>query len=727
MYPSSRNSLTPGYNYLLVFSHVRGCSTTSGCIFSQFSDLNSSVLVQPGLGGSWEPAALTESSSAVRENQSLPSPLTNSLRIFPPQLPNSHPLPPLSDSSAGSVTLHSQHSSCYASEGTPSPVKGVSPRNTRKQRSQGTNGSIRDVPTADGAVPSVDNQLGVGKEMLWSPSTMFDTSLSSVGPSHRQSMIGPLHSTMVTPSPENSASTSVSGTAHHTPRPMTAPTFTYTNNYSPTASLGSEPPSKQHSLQTTPSSSRSATRQSSQQFPDMLDGEDPFTNSNRLSKSLFSSPTSARSLPPQSTSLRNRFGRFLSIFSRKSSLDDHDAEEESFTEVSSSDLVAAPSSTAGQVKVLERAEPGGGVVGVSGGRGEVEEVGIEAGEELLVGSGEQFHASSSDQRGAEEEEEIGDSSSSQESAVTDIPLPRSAAPSGPRLPASFPRDGGQGEERLGRRRASHSDSVTHTVQQVQERLWELAESQKVDEEAVSTPKPSERRDTEDGAADNDDSSNTNPEARPNSGANFSDSVPGHFVSGSIPTVDSGHTLVNSHSNSSFFSSQCLAGLSKSFEANETGESPLPRSSSQRRNSGGLVMRRVSVCDRQKRPGVNFRTQTSINSDRNDSLSPVVLLDHLIQHGEIVHEGRPQDIPLTELEGVDWFRFGGCPHGEELGQMQSQVALLHSQLLFERHQCLQHDRRSRRLLSQARTTHRVREQLEILVRLQSLYVHHTLVQ
>ena len=47
-------------------------------------------------------------------------------------------------------------------------------------------------------------------------------------------------------------------------------------------------------------------------------------------------------------------------------------------------------------------------------------------------------------------------------------------------------------------------------------------------------------------------------------------------------------------------------------------------------------------------------------------------------------------------------------------MQSQVALLHSQLLFERHQCLQHDRRSRRLLSQARTTHRVREELERLV-------------
>jgi hypothetical protein len=47
-------------------------------------------------------------------------------------------------------------------------------------------------------------------------------------------------------------------------------------------------------------------------------------------------------------------------------------------------------------------------------------------------------------------------------------------------------------------------------------------------------------------------------------------------------------------------------------------------------------------------------------------------------------------------------------------MQSQVALLHSQLLFERYQCLQHARRNRRLLSKARNAHRIREELEHLV-------------
>ena len=81
---------------------------------------------------------------------------------------------------------------------------------------------------------------------------------------------------------------------------------------------------------------------------------------------------------------------------------------------------------------------------------------------------------------------------------------------------------------------------------------------------------------------------------------------------------------------------------------------------------------------------------------------------------MLHRGRAEDILLTELEDVDWSHFGSCPHSDELGVMHCQVALLHGQLLFERHQCLQHARRNRRLLSRARTTTQVTEQLLSLV-------------
>ena len=602
-------------------------------------------------------------------------------------------------------------------------MKGVSPRNTRRQQSlalqsaAGKNGSLRDAPNVDGAVPSADvtgNPMSVvpGKDAMWSPSTMFDTSLSSSrplgDPSRQHSGINTVHSNIATPSPENSASTSRSGTAHHTPRPMTAPTFTYMN-YSPTASLRSEPPSRQN----TPSSSRSTTRQSSQQLPDLLDGGDPFvSSSNRLSKSLYSSPTSGRSVEvsrQKSESLRNRFEKFFSLFSRKNSSGDHNGEEEPFTEVSSSDLFVGPSSAARR-GISEGAGSGEGVRGVE------EEVGTEAGEELLLGSGEAVYTSPGGESREDGEVEEDTIASNESTSTTEMPHSVTAEP---RLPASFPGDGGrgQGEEgRVGRRRASHSDSATHTVHEVRERLWELAESQNLENDGGLSQKTSARgseavEEGGEGGKGGCEGSTANSEARQEAGrASFTGA---HLVTGPISTVDSAHTLVGSLSNSSLFSSQRLTDIGKSLDTNEAGETPLPRSSSLRRNScGGLVMRRVSVCDIKTTP-------RGIVGDDDHTPSPVVLLDKLIQHGEIVHEGRPQDIPLTELEGVDWFWFGGCPHGEELGQMQSQVALLHSQLLFERHQCLQHDRRSRRLLSQARTTHRVREELERLVQSWSL--------
>ncbi len=99
---------------------------------------------------------------------------------------------------------------------------------------------------------------------------------------------------------------------------------------------------------------------------------------------------------------------------------------------------------------------------------------------------------------------------------------------------------------------------------------------------------------------------------------------------------------------------------------------------------------------------------------NSHPSPLALLDQFVRCGEVVHRGRLDTIPLTEQEGVDWNHFGGCPHSEEFRIMQSQVVLLHSQLLFERYQCVQHAKRNRRLLSKARSAAHVTEELVSLV-------------
>ncbi len=132
----------------------------------------------------------------------------------------------------------------------------------------------------------------------------------------------------------------------------------------------------------------------------------------------------------------------------------------------------------------------------------------------------------------------------------------------------------------------------------------------------------------------------------------------------------------------------------------------------------LLMRRVSVCGRQG-PSMNESSSNGVIMGEWPSSqatpSPVYLLDQFVAHGEVLHRGSPEDIPLSELEGTDWYFFGGCPHSEEVQMMQSQVALLHSQLLFERHQCLQHARRSRRLLSKARSGIQVTQELVQLVR------------
>ncbi len=142
----------------------------------------------------------------------------------------------------------------------------------------------------------------------------------------------------------------------------------------------------------------------------------------------------------------------------------------------------------------------------------------------------------------------------------------------------------------------------------------------------------------------------------------------------------------------------------------------------------VTMRRVSVCSR-KGPGTHLTSESSGDSttiagenqgEEPFSLllsghpSPLVLLDQFVSCGEVLHRGGLDSVPLAEQEGVDWNHFGGCPHTEEFRIMQSQVVLLYSQLLFERHQCIQHAKRNRRLLSKARSAAHVTEELVSLV-------------
>ena len=540
-------------------------------------------------------------------------------------------------------------------------------------------------------------------DVLWSPSMMFGSTISSDQSRHPSisgynTTAGTVYSsTIPTPSPEASVATSQPSTSHHTPRPMTAPTFTYMN-YSPTASLRSESLSRQPSNQTTPSSGADSAAVRQQMY-NPLEGEDPFiSSSNRVAQPR--TPGSGREgngrrgMPPSSSvSIKNRFERFFSIFL---SSKNQQKEFEEFTEISAADMVCHP-----QRSLSLGAESGEDVRerNVMGDVGVLEEMGVEANEELLISSEEEIGPGlestppDSDMLRTEEEEgqegegdgETGEVTRfSQYSAATILESNR------PIHPASFP--GGQregGSQRLNRQRASKSDSVAHTVQQVQERLKELAESRSLEEEDVELG-----GDREEGIEGrNTEGCDTPLLVGEISSQSLPESYTGH-ASRPLKSVESAHTLV-----------------ARSFDANDAGGPLLTGSLLQERRNSSILMRRVSVCGHSGKGG----TQTNAVGNTIDySPSPVALLDQLVTHGEIIHEGRAQDIPLTELEGIDWFRFGGCPHNEALGQMQSQVAMLHSQLLFERYQCLQHARRNRRLLSKVRNAHRIQEELEYLV-------------
>lgn len=92
------------------------------------------------------------------------------------------------------------------------------------------------------------------------------------------------------------------------------------------------------------------------------------------------------------------------------------------------------------------------------------------------------------------------------------------------------------------------------------------------------------------------------------------------------------------------------------------------------------------------------------------LSPVGALDQYICNGHLLYLGKPKEIPLTKLEGIDWDHYGGCPHSEELGVQTALSVMLHSQVLFERHQCQLHARRNRQLMNKARTTSKLENEI-----------------
>ena len=166
--------------------------------------------------------------------------------------------------------------------------------------------------------------------------------------------------------------------------------------------------------------------------------------------------------------------------------------------------------------------------------------------------------------------------------------------------------------------------------------------------------------------------------------------------------------------------ETMAVSGGAVQPSQSAPSVVSKAPSELATSGSrMFIRRVSVCsprqpDQQQQQRIESHNDSMHVTPTDSNPSPVALLDQFVARGEILHRGHFESIPLTELEGVDWNHFGGCPHSEEFGMMRSQVALLHSQLLFERHQCLQHARRNRRLLSRARMATQITEELLSLV-------------
>ena len=485
--------------------------------------------------------------------------------------------------------------------------------------------------------------------------------------------------------------------AQHTPGPTgNVGAFTF-KNYSPTASVDGEslqnrqPPSISHSAIHTPSLLEESV------------GSTPLSQSLRTDSAHLSasstragSPikmvTSSSSREPLNQSLKTRFGRFIDLFSPRKkarALDNQSRDSEDFTEIFTSDAEHTHQLRGTEIRGESLQQY----------KMEEEKEGVEEEEEEEEEEGEE-------EKGEEEEEEElelplegknhefqedckGDDAATPCVEKFDLTLGVhrdlrrfshiGAVRHGDELDtregpysSSFPGRSPSGRLK-DRKRTSYSETCTaQTVLQLQERLQRLVESTETiaDTEpgsmAATAAAAEEEEEEEEEESEEEESEEVLPQHRPT-------------LCTLASTTDSTVTLLGS--------SPRLGG-----RGGEGGK------------ASRLLTRRVSVCSRRQPEG----------SHAAESESPVALLDQFVLRGEMLHRGRAEDILLTELEDVDWSHFGSCPHSEELGVMHCQVALLHGQLLFERHQCLQHARRNRRLLSRARTTTQVTEQLLSLV-------------
>jgi hypothetical protein len=94
------------------------------------------------------------------------------------------------------------------------------------------------------------------------------------------------------------------------------------------------------------------------------------------------------------------------------------------------------------------------------------------------------------------------------------------------------------------------------------------------------------------------------------------------------------------------------------------------------------------------------SRASATERQQNCLSPLEILDrHLTLGSEICL--KELNNPLTSKKETDWTHFGGEPPNDEINVLKSHIALMHSQLLFERQQRESHATRNRRLLKKAK--------------------------
>ncbi|XP_035642287.1 TSC complex subunit 1a isoform X2 [Oncorhynchus keta] len=122
----------------------------------------------------------------------------------------------------------------------------------------------------------------------------------------------------------------------------------------------------------------------------------------------------------------------------------------------------------------------------------------------------------------------------------------------------------------------------------------------------------------------------------------------------------------------------------------------------------FVGRKTSVALAQRAAGDEGERNASKGEEEGDemaAMSPLEVLDRLIQHGNEAYEKVLKRLPMPD-KSVDWTHFGGKQQSmkakgttplDELHTLRSQVLLLHNQLLYERYKREQHAIRNRRLL------------------------------